>query len=324
MPFPSRERRNREYKRMKNKLALLVALLLICGAVGQAQAQAPAQTTEFRWQKFGEDPAYKTREAAMADRANVFRKFGYNESQVACLVAGTSVPGKLIRLLVGDRLKHMLSSKGVVHANTVIAFPLYERGIEYTARAEEWVVTCDGVAITINLPEICYNWSDRETLVPPVQKVACATLRAHIPAGNPGVARHSRIVRGTTLRRNPIEDFNCWGIIAGQYREGAPRKCDNCDWAGEAVAVMRERGQGAVAPFNTFIYEVPEDVKTNPDGSVDITVVLPPSAVEEGNGLCVEVDGVAYPKAVILPGSWKGLDFELPLDFWTSPRVINP
>jgi len=150
-----------------------LAVMLLFGGVAQANAAMlptaiqSVSSGDFAWVHFGADRAYETREAAMADRAHVFKnKFGYSDSQVACLVAATAKKGTTVLLNVGDRFRHMLSGHGVVHPHTVIAFQDAQRGIQFTARAEEWVVDCDGTTITVDLPEVCNNWSDREPRKP--------------------------------------------------------------------------------------------------------------------------------------------------------------
>lgn len=153
----------------------------------------------------------------------------------------------------------------------------------------------------------------------PAVMVTCANLYVTVPAGL------ARTVRFTLIRYAAIPDFNCWGVIERQWRTGSPHDCDWCEWTDDGVFEMKRRYGGNFNFFHTSIYTMHPDVDASGNAQpTEVTIVLPLAAINGGVAVCVEVDGVIYPAALVLPPTWREGKARIPADFWTNPRVINP
>ena len=165
----------------------------------------------------------------------------------------------------------------------------------------------------------CLNVAIPTVSPPPDMMVTCANLYATVPAGL------ARTVRFTLIRKTALPDFNCWGVVERQWRTGSPHDCDWCEWTDDGVLEMKHRYGGNFDFFHTSIYTMHPDVDTSGKArSTEVTIVLPLAAINEGVAVCVEVDGVIYPAAFVLPPTWRKGEVRIPADFWTNPRVINP
>lgn len=158
-------------------------------------------------------------------------------------------------------------------------------------------------------------------VVSPPQGVAgtCAEIHVTVPGGI------RRTVRFTTIRKDPLPDFNCWGVVERQWRTGSPNNCDWCKWTDDGVFEMKRRYGGNFDFFHTSIYTMHPDIDTSGNAQpTEVTIVLPLAATNGGVAVCVEVDGKIYPAAIVLPPTWKEGKARIPADFWTNPRVVTP
>lgn len=285
-----------------------------------ATLASPAHA-EFKWQHFGADPYAATRAEAMQKREAAFRAMGLPAPVIKQFMLATEKSGEKVRLVNGDKLSTMMSKGGIVRRDVTVEFvkPPVSGKMEYAAPAEKWQVTWEGKIYVVILPEICYNWSAIAS-PPPEKVVECAKVRITVPNGV------SRTVRSTLIRKVSVPDFNCWGVIERQWRTGAPRDCDWCEWTQDGVIEMHRRYGGEFDFFHTSIYTMHPDV--NASGSTratEVTLVFPLAARDGGVAVCVEVDGKVYEAALVLPPTWKeGTNVTIPADFWFRPRVVNP
>lgn len=134
--------------------------------------QQPAHAS-FYWKQYGADPAFASRDAAMAARPEAFRALGLSNACIAASYAAMSVLGKVERLNPEDRLAAMMSSGFVVHRDVIVDFVPPAHGIENSAVVETWSFSCDGRTYKIGLPEVCDNWvlyyPVPQPIVPPSQ-----------------------------------------------------------------------------------------------------------------------------------------------------------
>lgn len=134
------------------KLIALAALLLALLPVPSAQAVE-------RWQNYNADPFARSREEAMARRAEVFSThFRLSAACVQAAYAAMRAPGRQGRLTNGDRLAVMVSGHKV-QRNVLVDLVQVDRGVEASPVTEEWEFTCDGQRQRIILPLYCNNWS---------------------------------------------------------------------------------------------------------------------------------------------------------------------
>lgn len=233
--------------------------------------------------------------------------------------SGGNHPHVMTGVTVGD-LKVLQSPDGRNYRDGAVA---------EAARAMAWSYEYDGKVYTWFIPFVCFNagWMFSPPTMP-----ECAEVHARLPKGLANQLIHQRSVRYTTIRRAPVTDFNCWGIIAGQYREGSPHNCDWCVWTKDGLMEMQRRyghrqdGALEFAFYNTSKYDVPEDVTVNADGTLDVTIVLPVAATKEGVAVCVEVDGVIYQAYLILPESWGArASYQIPIGWYEAhPPLVMP
>lgn len=184
-------------------------------------------------------------------------------------------------------------------------------GVVLAAEAPSWSVQDeDGTVYVIGDPLKCGNLSIiRINRVP---KASCATVAVRLP---PGVHRS---IRYTLTRREEVSDFNCWGVIDRQWRSGAPRNCDWCEWTVDGIREMQRRYGGVFRYFHTAIYYVHSDTDLlGKEQETEVTLVFPLAAREAGVSVCVEVDGKIVPAYLILPESWEGrAEYRIPQDFF--------
>lgn len=193
-----------------------------------------------------------------------------------------------------------------------------------------WTLTLKGAAaplhLTYHLLCVCTQSATVETPPPP-----CATYILWLPPTRHMAlpSGYHRKVRYAMMRHAPIESFNCWGIIVGQYRMGSPRNCDSCVWTNDPLVQTRryfvKRGDNRkVRYYHTSVYEVPDDATSGrADGWVMVTIVVPLETVYEGFAPCIEVDGHIFASATTLPFYWNGFTATLPADYWLHPRRIE-
>lgn len=163
---------------MINRIVMF-ALALLFGAVLASGANA-----QQRWQNFGADPAYATREAAIADAENVFRRAGWPPEAVAAMTERMKTPGERIRIVNGDRFDFMRTGSSGLWRNVLVDFRRPVQNMEYAAPAERWTVTVGGVVYEAVLPDVCNNLAGRVTRVPPPPRLACAEIRLHVERGD--------------------------------------------------------------------------------------------------------------------------------------------
>lgn len=159
-------------------------------------------------------------------------------------------------------------------------------------------------------------------VVPVRQQTAeqCANVHITVPSGS------NRSVRSTLVRREPVPDFDCWGVIEREWRTGAPRNCDWCEWTEDGVLEMVRRYGGDFRFYHTSIYTMHKD--TDDSGkprATEVVLVFPLAARDGGVAVCVEVDGKIFEAALVLPPTWKenGTRVTIPADFWVRPRVVD-
>ena len=230
-------------------------------------------------------------------------------------------------LNAGDRLEQMWTGGKKPHLMNGVSvdeLPVLKspKGKKYrpgsvaeAARAFEWRYEYEGKTYVLYLPLACFNWSwayGPAPVVTPVEQ--CAKVHLTVPAGD------ARTVRFTTVRRQPITDFNCWGVVEREWRTGSPNNCDWCQWTREGIAKMEELYGSGFNLYHTSIYPMHPDNNR----STEVTLVFPLAAREGGIAVCVEVDGKIYETALILPPTWKGQEVTIPADFWAHPRIVAP
>src|SRR3989344_760061 len=92
------------------------------------------------WEHFNADPAYSSREAAIADAPRVMRQAGYPEPVVSLLTEAIKKPGLRTHVTNGMKLDFMRSGKSALWRNVEVKFrkPPREASMEYSAPSEEW------------------------------------------------------------------------------------------------------------------------------------------------------------------------------------------
>lgn len=149
--------------------------------VSEPAAVEPGATGGFRWIHFGVAPYASLREVAMRSRESGFQALGLSSACVRELMVATQNPGVRVRINVGDHLDAMLSKGGVVHKNVTVAFQSPVHGMEYSAPAEKWEVTCEGKTVAALLPDVCNNWSLVIGLAPVAQVGVLPPARVGTP-----------------------------------------------------------------------------------------------------------------------------------------------
>lgn len=135
---------------MKTIVAVLLALALA------ALANVASAAT---WEHFNADPAYPSREAAIADAPRVLRQAGYPEPAISLLTEAMKKPGVRTHVTNGMKLDFMRSGKSALWRNVEVKFkkPPMAASMEYSAPAEEWSVDLNGTTWTYGLPDVCNN-----------------------------------------------------------------------------------------------------------------------------------------------------------------------
>lgn len=153
-------------------ITLALAFLALTATVGSAEAQA-------RWQNYGADPAYASKEAAKADAAAVFRRAGWPPEVVAAMVERMrSTPPERITLRNGDRLDFMRTGPSGLWRNVLVDFVSHGRGVEVIVHADRWTVTVGGVTYEAILPDVCNNLAGRRSAPPPEEP--CVYIVLHV------------------------------------------------------------------------------------------------------------------------------------------------
>jgi hypothetical protein len=149
---------------MKTIVAIMLAL---------AMALATNSFAVATWENFGADPAYKSREAAIADAPRVLRQAGYPEQAISLLSEAMKGPGVRTHVTNGMKLDFMRSGKSALWRNVLVKFkkPPRETSMEYSAPSEEWTVEWDGKKWTVGIPDVCNNIYGKR----PVRHVPVAT-----------------------------------------------------------------------------------------------------------------------------------------------------
>lgn len=120
------------------------------------------------WEHFGADPAYRSREAAIADAPRVLRLAVYPESVISLLTEAMKNPGVETHVTNGMKLDFMRSGKSAFWRNVVVKFkkPPREESMEYSAPSEEWTVELNGTKWTVGIPKVCNNTYGKRSSAP--------------------------------------------------------------------------------------------------------------------------------------------------------------
>ncbi|MFZ2167880.1 MAG: hypothetical protein WAV50_03360 [Minisyncoccia bacterium] len=177
-------------KKMAWGMILFLGMSFAIVVISMFAAKSAHAADGFQWQHFGADPYASSRDEAMQTRESAFRALGLPPPVITQFLRATESPGEKTRLVVGDKLSAMLSSKGVVHRNVTVAFtkPPKSDKMEFAAPAEKWQVSWEGRLFTVILPEVCNNWS---SIVAPVAQPEKASVPLPAVAGCPDVRRLS-------------------------------------------------------------------------------------------------------------------------------------
>ncbi|OGG78591.1 hypothetical protein A3A36_01890 [Candidatus Kaiserbacteria bacterium RIFCSPLOWO2_01_FULL_52_12b] len=135
-----------------------------------AMALASSAHAEATWEHFNADPAYPSREAAIADAPRVMRQAGYPEPVISLLIEAMKKPGMETHVTNGMKLDFMRSGKTALWRDVLVKFkkPPREASMEYSAPAEEWTVNWNGTKWTMGVPKVCNNsYGKRERVIVP-------------------------------------------------------------------------------------------------------------------------------------------------------------
>jgi len=234
------------------KIILAIIGILGCIFIIYGLCFAPkALSAEWKWQHFGADPYAKTRAEAMRTREFAFSAMGLPDQVIAKLIRVTVEPGEKIRIVNGDKFSAMISKKGVVHQDVVVAFvkPPISGKMEYTAPAEKWQVSLEGRIYTVILPEICNNWSFNWTFAPPPPPLPekCVELSFNAPVGG-------KVRWGIASDHGPLLPSAC---NAQKQNEGPwtawTGQCDDCVGAIDYIrGVIGEKAE----IYHKYLYSV--------------------------------------------------------------------
>lgn len=170
-------------------IAVALSFTTALGYPGTAFAASQPSGRVAHWQNFAADPAYHTPEEAKADIANVLQRRGYSKSVAACVQEHVQAhQGVRVTLNKGDELDWMRSGmKGSIWGRTLVDFlrpPVDAKGVEYAVTAEEWTVECDGIVVTIGLPEVCNNLYGRGSPPPRRAEEECVIVQVQMHQGD--------------------------------------------------------------------------------------------------------------------------------------------
>lgn len=157
----------------------LIALALLFGGVAMVPSQAHAQA---RWQNYGADHAYASKEAAKADAAKVFIRAGWPPEVARQMQEKMkSTAPERIELRKGDRLDFMRSGASALWRNVLVDFKS-PKGMAIVAPADRWVLVENGITYEAILPDVCNNLAGRKQGTPP--KDDCVWLLAKGETGS--------------------------------------------------------------------------------------------------------------------------------------------
>lgn len=143
-----------------------------------ASAAAPLFTTNpWKWEHPGTARFAKTRAEAMQKREGAFRKLGFSGACIPLLMKATEQPGEQVILKNGDRFAAQISKGDVVHGlkegGGIVAFKTPMPGLDWTAPAERWSVTCEGRIETVDIPAVCFNITKGIPVPAPAPLASC-------------------------------------------------------------------------------------------------------------------------------------------------------
>jgi len=151
---------------MKKLIIALALLFASLGIAGTANATA-------RWQNFGADKAYASREAALSDANAVMKRAGWPEEVRRLMLQKMQQRGTTVRLTNGMHLDFMRSGSSDLWVNVLVDFkkpPSKDAGnMEYSAPAEEWEVEWGGRLWRFGRPEVCNNLYGIVVPIPPIK-----------------------------------------------------------------------------------------------------------------------------------------------------------
>ena len=133
---------------------IITVMLVLAMALASSPVFAVAT-----WEHFGADPAYQSREAAIADASRVLRQAGYPELVIALLTEAMKKPGVETHVTNGMKLDFMRSGPSALWRNVVVKFekPPRQDSMEYSAPSEEWTIEANGTKWTVGIPKVCNN-----------------------------------------------------------------------------------------------------------------------------------------------------------------------
>jgi len=156
-------------------MRIIVAMLALAMALVSGSASAVAT-----WEHFNADPAYRNREAAIADAPKVLRKVGYPEPVISLLTEAMKNPGVETHVTNGMKLDFMRSGKSELWRNVVVKFKKppreSERNMDFSAPSEEWVVDWNGQKWTAGIPKVCNNIYGKRAPTPTPQSAPPVAL----------------------------------------------------------------------------------------------------------------------------------------------------
>lgn len=160
-------------------MRIIVAVLaLAIAALATTSAYA-----EAIWEHFNADPAYQSREAAIADAPRVLRQVGYPEPVILLLTEAMKKPGVEAHVTNGRKLDFMRSGKSALWRNVLVKFkkPPREESMEYSAPSEEWTVELNGTKWMVGIPKVCNNLYGERLAITPKKEALPAKPRALSP-----------------------------------------------------------------------------------------------------------------------------------------------
>lgn len=242
-------------------LIALVALLAF-GFGSLSPGNAHAETV---WRDAGRNPAYATRQEAIADAPRVLREFGWSQPAVDAMVQEMRTnAGTPCVMRQGERYDRMRFGRRGVVSDVVNRTGRDQPGVCYT-------VTVAGVRYEAFIPDICRNLSGRRIVPPP-----CVTIL--VPARL--VEQDAVVNVGVLYTDTQPDESRCEIGVQGPgtgtggltfARDGYQRLSDcerhPCDWR----MVLRATGQRLyrsgsfeVTADGWYAIRVPAEFATNP------------------------------------------------------------
>lgn len=264
---------------MRNFIVLIVSLILLGSA---AHAQTDFVVEEGRtWTNFGADPAYQTREEAIADAPNVFRAVGYSEEFIRLAAVAMQQPGTDCQIPNGTRAYFMRTGTDGIWMDVLVDFvdPPVEN-MSYSAPAVCWEVPQDGYVVIIAIPLICNNLQNihqeqpvQWVEVPVRQEVDCAAI--NVPETLSGDIIHVAFSSET----DRLRDSPCWGLLSDGELSELPSPCSDCGWE-TYDRDLRRRYDLSVVQRNNW---------TTQEGGMQLLIV-PHYVAETITGICITRD----------------------------------